>query len=169
MSTLINDATVRFRPLDYEYDEDLLQIVDRVEASLSGKASGPAPRALPKLDEQEEMEHFRETFRRWKAQTGKDLRVEIDRLKAEVAARKPGGPQYFPDFHKRFSAVFDAMIPIEVAEIRERRNQYIHQRAKPLLDSYRVKDPEAVRSFDEVLNQPPYNVPPPESATLKKS
>jgi hypothetical protein len=169
VNTFINEATVRFRPLDYEYDEDLLQIVDRVEASLSGKASGLSPRAMPKLDEQEEMEHFRETFRRWKAHTGKDLRVEIDKLTAEVAARKPNGPQYYPDFHIRFSAVFDDMIPIEVAEIRERRNRYIHQRAKPLLDSYREKDPEAVRSFDEVLNQPPYNVPPPESATPKKS
>jgi len=169
MNTLMNEATVRFRSLDYEYDEDLLQIVDRVEASLSGKAPGPYPRTMPKLDEQEEVEHFRETFRRWKAQTGKELRAEIDKLKAEVAARKPGGPAFHPDFHKRFSAAFDDLIPIEVAEIRERRNRYIHRRAKPLLDSYREKDPEAVRSYDEVLNQPPYNVPPPKSATLKKS
>ena len=41
MNTLMNEAEVRFRPLDYEYDEDLLQILDRVEASLSGKAPGP--------------------------------------------------------------------------------------------------------------------------------
>jgi hypothetical protein len=169
MNTIMNEAEVRFRPLDYEYDEDLLQILDRVEASLSGKAPGPYPRTMPKLDEQEEVEHFRETFRRWRVQTGKDLRAEIDKLTAEVAARKPGGPAFHPDFHKRFSAAFDDLIPIEVVEIRERRNRYIHQRAKPLLDSYREKEPEAVRSFDEVLNQPPYNVPRPESATPKKS
>ena len=169
LNQLINDATVRFRPLDYEYDEDLLQVVDRVEASLSGKAPGPPPRTLPNVDEQEEMDHFRETFRRWKAQTGKDLRVEIDKLAAEVAARKPDGPRYYPDFHKRFSAVFDDLIPIEVVEMRERRNRYLHEQAKPLLDSYREKDPDAVREYEKVLNQPPYNLSPPESAALKKS
>ncbi len=169
LNQFINDATVRFRPLDYEYDEDLLKIVDRVEASLSGKAPGPPPRELPKLDEQEEVDHFRETFRRWKAKTGKDLRAEIDKLAAEVAARKPDGPRYYPDFHKRFSAVFDDLIPIEVAEIRERRNRYLHEQAKPLLDSYREKDPDAVREYEKVLNQPPYNLPPPEPATAEKS
>jgi len=169
MNTLMNEATVRFRSLDYEYDEELLQILDRIEASLSGKAPGPYPRAMPKLDAREEQEHFRETFRRWKDQTGKDLRAEIDKLKAEVAARKPGGPAFHPDFHKRFSAAFDDLIPIEVAEIRERRNLYIHERAKPLLDSYRDKDPESVESFDSMLDQPPYNVPPQESAAHKKS
>ena len=76
------------------------------------------------------MDHFRETLRRWKAKTGKDLRAEIDKLKAEVAARKPGGPPFHPDFHKHFSAVFDDLIPIEVAEIRERRNRYLHEKAK---------------------------------------
>jgi hypothetical protein len=169
MNSLVNEATVRFRALDYEYDEDLLQILDRTEASLSGKSSGPRPRALPKLDEQEEVEHFLETFRRWKAKTGKDLRTEIDLLKAEVAARKPGGPAFHPDFHKRFSAAFDDLIPIEVAEIRERRNRYIHERAKPLLDSCREKDPEAVRPFDQFLAQPPYDVSPTDSGSAKKS
>jgi hypothetical protein len=169
LNTLMNEAMVRFRSLDYEYDEDLLQTLDRIEATLSSKTPGPHPRRMPKLDEQEEVEHFRETFRRWKAQTGKDLRAEIDKLKAEVAARKPGGPAFHPDFHKRFSAAFDDLIPIEVAEIRERRNRYIHQKAKPLLDSAREKDPEAVRGFEDVLNKPPYNIPPPDSDTLKKS
>ena len=115
---------------------------------------------MPKLDEQEEMDHFRETFRRWKAKTGKDLRAEIDKLKAEVAARKPGGPAFHPDFQKRFSAVFDDLIPIEVAEIRERRNRYLHEQAKPLLDPHREKDPDAVREYEDVLNQPPYNLTP---------
>jgi hypothetical protein len=167
MNTLMNEATARFRSLDYEYDEDLLQTLDRTEASLSGKTPRLHPRAMPKLDEQEEAEHFRETFRRWKAQTGKDLRAEIDKLKADVAARKPGGPAFHPEFHKRFSVAFDDLIPIEVAEIRERRNRYIHQKAKPLLDSNREKDPDTVREFEAILNKPPYNIPPPESATLK--
>jgi hypothetical protein len=169
MNTLMNDATVRFRPLDYQYDEDLLQILDRIEASLSGKTPGTPPRAMPKLDEQDEVAHFRETFRRWKVQTSKDLRAEIDKFKAEVAARKPGGPPFHPDFHKRFSATFDDLIPIEVAEIRERRNRYIHQKAKPLLDSYREKDPDTVRGLEDVLNKAPYNIPPPDSDPLKKS
>jgi hypothetical protein len=158
LNTLINDATSRFRPLDYEYNEELLQVLDRVEASLSGKAPGPFPRAMPKLDEQEERDHFRETFRRWTAKTGKDLRAEIDTLKAEVAARQPGGPAFHPEFQKHFSAVFDDLIPIEVIEIRERRNRYLHEQARPLFDSYRQKDPVAVRGLEDVLNQPPYNL-----------
>jgi hypothetical protein len=169
LNQFINDATIRFRPLDYEYDEDLLQTLDRVEAYLSGKAPGPPPRAMPKLDEQEEMEHFRETFRRWKAKTGKDLRSEIDKLKSEVAARKPDGPRFYPGFHKRFSAVFDDLIPIEVAEIRERRNRQLHEQAKPLFDTHRAKDPDAVREYEDVLNRPPYNLTPPEPETASKS
>ena len=124
---------------------------------------------MRKLDEQEEVDHFRETFRRWTAQTGKDLRAEIDKLKAEVAARKPGGPAFHPDFHKRFSAAFDDLIPIEVAEIRERRNQYIHRQAKTSLDSFREKDPDVVREFEDLLNRPPYNLPPMKPETSKKS
>jgi hypothetical protein len=168
LNDLINDATARFRPLDYEYNEELLQIFDRVEASLSGKAPGPFPRAMSKLDEQEEKEHFRETFHRWRAKTGKDLRAEIDKLKAEVAARQPGGPAFHPEFQKHFSAVFDDLIPIEVAEIRERRNRYLHEQVKPLFDSHRQKDPAAVREFEDVLNQPPYNLTPAEPTAAKK-
>ncbi len=169
LNTLINDATVRFQPLDYEYDEDLLQILDRAEAYLAGKSTGPAPRSMPRLSEGEEMDHLRETFRRWTARTGKQLRAEIDPLKAEVAARKPGGPAFHPDFHKRFSVSFDDLIPIEVAEIRERRNRYIHEQANAILNPYREKDPDAVREFEQVLNQPPYNLTNPEPAADKKS
>src|SRR5262249_15324801 len=120
LSGLINESNARFRALSYEYDEDLLTILDRADEHLSVKASGPLPRAMPKLDEQEEMEHFRETIRRWKAKTGKDFRTEIDKLKVEVAARKPGDLPFHPAFHKHFSAAFDDFIPLEVAEIRER-------------------------------------------------
>jgi hypothetical protein len=163
LSRLFNEAQDRFRPLDYEYDEDLLVRIDRVEAYLSGKLPGPAPRAMPKLDEQEEMDHFTETIRRWKAKTGKDLRVELDKLTADVAARKPGGPVFHPDFHKRFSFVFDDFIPIEVAEIRERRNRYLHERAKPLFDAHRDKSPDFVREQESFLDKPPYNLPPPDT------
>ena len=115
------------------------------------------------------MDHFRETFRRWKAKTGKDLRAEIDTLAAEVAVRKPEGPRFYPDFHKRFAAVFDDLIPIEVAEIRERRNRYLHEQAKPMLDPFRETDPEAVREYEKVLNQPPYNLAPPAPVAAQKS
>jgi hypothetical protein len=167
LSTIISEAEVRFRPLNYEYDEDLLVIIDRAKAYLSGKTPGPAPRAMHRLDEREEMDHLTETIRRWEAKTGRDLRFEIDKLKAEVAERKPEGPRFHPEFHTRFSAVFDDFIRIEVAEIRERRNRYIHDKAKPLFDTYREKDPEGVRAQESFLGKPPYNVPPPETNAEK--
>jgi hypothetical protein len=160
LSRLINEIEIRYASLEHEYDEDLLATIDKAEAYLSGRLKGPAPRAIPKLTEQEEYDHLRETIRRWQARTGKDLRAGIDRLKAEVAARKPGGPRYYPDFHKRFAAVFDSFIPIEVAEMRERRNQVIHQEAKPLLEKYRATAPDLVKRYEATLNAPPYNVPP---------
>jgi hypothetical protein len=159
LTRIINDANDHFRVLDYDYDEDLLKILDRFEAYDSGKLDGPAPRAMPKLDEQEEIAHLHETVRRWHAKTGKDLRTEVDKLKAEVAERQPGGPAFYPAFHKRFGVAFDDLIPIEVAEMRERRNRYIHEKAKPLLDQYRGAYPELVRPQEEMLNQPPYNLP----------
>jgi hypothetical protein len=167
LSKLVSDSTARFRPLDYAYDEDLLAILDRFEGHLSGKAPGPPPRAMPRLDEREEVEHLRETIRRWEAKTGKHLRAELDKLKAEVAARKPGDPPFHPEFHKRFSAAFDELIPIEVAELRERRNRYLHEKAKPLLDAYREKYPDLVREHEDVLNKPPYQLAPAEPAAKK--
>lgn len=160
LSDLINESNARYRALTYEYDEDLLKVLDRFEAYDSGKPEGPAPRAMPKLDEQEELAHLRETVRRWQAKTKKNLRAEVDTLKAEVAARAPGGPAFHPEFHKHFSAVFDEFIPIEVAEIRERRNRYLHEKAAPVLDEYRQKSPDAVRAHEATLNAPPYDLPP---------
>jgi hypothetical protein len=160
LSRLLNEIEIRYASLEHEYDEDLLAKIDKAEAYLSGRLKGPAPRAIPKLTEQDEYDHLRETIRRWQVQTGKDLRAEIDRLKAEVASRKPGGPAYHPDFHKRFAAVFDSFIPIEVAEMRERRNRVIHQEAEPLLDRYRATAPDLVKQYEATLNAPPYNVPP---------
>jgi hypothetical protein len=164
LSTLINDATERFAPLDYQYDEDLLTKLDQIDTNLSGKMTGPAPRFLPKLDEQEEVDHLRETIRRWHAATGKDLRAEVDKLKAEVDARKPGDKPFHPEFHKHFSAAFDELIAIEVAEIRERRNTYIHASANSVFDEYREKYPAAVREHEGALNKPPYELPPPRPA-----
>jgi hypothetical protein len=159
LSKLMVDLTARYRPLDYEYDEELLETLDRVEARLAGKSEALEPLPMPKLDEAEQLDHFRETVKRWSAKTGKSLRAEIDPLKAEVAARKPGGPSFHPDFHKRFSAAFDDFIPIEVAEVRERRNKALHEQAKPLLDEYRSRAPDAVKSAEQTLNAPPYNLP----------
>src|SRR5262249_44350178 len=71
LSQVINEATIHYLPLEYQYDEDLLEKLDRIEAQLSGKDTAPTPRFLPKLDEAEERDHFRETVRRWEAATGK--------------------------------------------------------------------------------------------------
>ena len=158
ISTLMNDLTAKYRQLEYEYDEDLLMTLDRIESRIAGKLEKLDPLPMPKLDEAEQIEHFRESIRRWSTKTGKTLRAEIDPLKAEVAARKPGGPAFHPEFHKKFSAAFDDLIGIEVAEIRERRNQALHAAAKPLLEEYRSKAPEAVRFAEQTLNTPPYNL-----------
>jgi len=160
LSKILNDASIRYGSLEYEYDENLLSTIDKAEAYLSGKQKGPAPRAMPKMSEKEEYDHLRTTIRRWQDQTGKDFRAEIDQLKAEVAARKPGGPAYHPDFHKRFAAVFDSFIPIEVKAIRERRNRAIHEAAKPLLEKYRATAPDVVKQYEATLNAPPYNLTP---------
>jgi hypothetical protein len=160
LSEMLNEKSIRYGSLEYEYDENLLTTIDKAEAYLSGRLKGPAPRAMPKLSELEEYDHFRETIRRWRARTGKDLRAEIDRLKADVAARQPGGPAFHPDFHKKFAAVFDSFIPIEVQEIRERRNRAIHEAAKALFDEYRADAPDLVKEYEETLNSRPYALTP---------
>jgi hypothetical protein len=159
LTEVLNRLGIRYASMEHDYDEDLLATMDKAEAFLSGRLKGPAPRAIPKLSEEEEYAHLREVIRRWHVQTGKDFRAEIDRLKAEVAARKPDGPRYYPDFHKRFGAVFDSFIPIEVAEMRERRNREIHRAAKPILDAYRATAPDLVKQYEATLSAPPYNLP----------
>jgi hypothetical protein len=158
VSTVINDATIRYTPLQYQYSEGLLDTLDQVERALSGKAQGEPTRFLPKLDAQDELDHFRETVRRWEAKTGRSLRTEVDTLKADVAARKPG-ERVHPEFQRRFSAVFDDLVALEVAEIRERRNRAIHAAADKILAPYRAEHAEPVRRLEAVLNAPPYNLP----------
>lgn len=158
LSQVINDATNRYKPLNYRYDEDLLAAIDQIEAHLSGGAPGPAPRFLPDLTEEEERDHFRETIRLWEAQTGRSPREAIDPLKAEVAARPPGDPPFHPAFHVRCRAVFDDLIKFEVLEMRQRRNRAIHEQAAPLLDRYRATHPELTRDYQESLDKGEYRV-----------
>jgi hypothetical protein len=164
ISDLISDATERFRPLDYGYDEDLLKMLDQVDRHLTAKVPGPPPRFMPKLDADEEVAHFRETVRRWTAKSGKNLRAEVDKLQAMVDARKPRGKPFDPEFHRRFAETFDDLIPIEVAEIRERRNRLIHEKARLLFDASREKYPAAVRESEALISKPPYALPTPEPA-----
>src|SRR4051794_25076611 len=114
LTKVINEASDRYRPLDYEYDEDLLTTIDGIEAYLSGKrAKDPPPRSLPRLDKDEEYAHYRQCISRWKAKTGRELRTEIDALKSDVAGRDPK-KAFHPEFHKAFSNTFDDFIKIEV-------------------------------------------------------
>ena len=167
LSDVINDANTKYHPLTYEYNENLLTILDRVEARLSGESAALDPLPMPKLDEAEQLAHFKETVRRWSEQTKKNLRTEIEPLKAEVAARKPGAKPFHPEFQKRFAAAFDDFIPIEVKELGERRNRVIHEKARPLFDEYRSSAPEAVRYYERTLDAAPYALPPAGTAVSK--
>src|SRR5262249_24247214 len=146
-----------YSELRYEYNEGLLKILDQIEFTLSGKLEGDPPRFLSKLDAQEEREHFRETIRRWEAKTGKNLRTGVHAPTADVAAR-PAGESVHPAFQRKFSQTFDEFIPIEVAELRERRNRAIHAAAEAFLAPHRVKHPEPVRRIERLLGTPPYNL-----------
>ena len=95
LSKIINDASIKYKSLEYRYDEGLLNILDQAEAHLAGKSKGPVPRAMPNLSEQEEYDHLRETIRRWHADrqglAGRDRQVE-----GGGRRRKPGGPAFHP-------------------------------------------------------------------------
>jgi hypothetical protein len=156
LSDVINSANSKYQPLKYEYNENLLDILDRVEIRLSSKSTSLDPLPLPRLDEAEQLEHFQETIKRWSEQTKLELRGAIDPLKAEIAARKPGGSPFHPEFQKKFAAVFDAFIPIEVEEMRDRRNKAVHDKANVLFDEYRETAPDAVREHEKTLNEAPY-------------
>jgi hypothetical protein len=164
VNTIVNDQTMRYSPLEYKYSDHLLEIIDEVERILAGKNEGEPRRFLPKLGAQEEVDHLRETVRLWEAQTGKNLRAEVDALKVDVAARKPG-VAYHPEFQRKFSQVFDKFIALEVTELRERRNRAIHVAAEALLAPIRDKNPEPVRRIEEILNQPSYQLPSPATSS----
>jgi hypothetical protein len=153
LTRIINDATFRHLPLERAYDETLLANFDQIEARNAGRAKGDVPRFLSKVTEQEERDHFRETIRRWEAEQGRTLRDALEPLKAEVAARKPDGPRYYPEFHRRFRTVFDDLIKHEVTEMRERRNRAVREEATPLLDRYRAEHPDLVRDYETTLAQ----------------
>src|SRR5262249_54273395 len=78
LSKLRDHLGPRARALDYEYDEELLEVLDGVEGRLAGKSEALDPLPMPKLDEAEQLDHFRETIKRWSAKTDKNLRAEID-------------------------------------------------------------------------------------------
>jgi hypothetical protein len=159
LSEIIDRESQRHATLRYEYNEALLQIIDQIELVLSKKSQGVPPRFLPRLDAEEELSHFRETVRRWEAETSKSLRATIDPLKADVAARKPG-EAFHPEFQRRFSQEFDQFIALEVAEMRERRNRAIHAATRTLLAPYREEHPQLVQRLEDILNTPPYDLPP---------
>ncbi|WP_169975111.1 hypothetical protein [Tautonia rosea] len=158
ISLIINDQSARYTPLQYDYNEGLLEILDQIEPFLNGEAEGEPPRFLTDLDPEEELDHLRETVSRWEDTTGLDLRTEIDRFKELIALREPGQSS-FPGFHAEFSKSFDEFIAIEVAEMRERTNRAIHAEAEVLMDPHRESSPEVIRRIEEVLNTPPYNLP----------
>lgn len=170
LGQIIDDASSRYHPIVYHYDEDLLAKMDGVVAHLQGDAKpaagAEAVRHFPEIDAKEEDDHFRETIRRWSEKTGKDLRAAIDGLKRDLAAVDKSKP-FHPEFHKAFSVVFDDFIAIEVAEIRERRNRVIHARTRELLDPYRSSRPKIVAYFEGTIAGPPYQEPPAPAARVE--
>jgi hypothetical protein len=137
--------------------------MDGVESRLSGKSpksegDAGSVRLIPEIEAGEENDHFRESIARWSKKTGRDLRAEIDRLKAERAtADQTKG--FHPEFQRKFSEVFDSFIPIEVVEIRERRNRVIHRQVRALLDPYRATRPRTVEYFEKQIAVAPYQDP----------
>lgn len=151
ITQIVNEMTIRYSPLDYEYDEDLLEKFDQVEAYLAAGAQGEPPRFMERLDADEEVDHLSEAIRRWEAASGKALRPEIDPLKAEVAARDPDGERFHPEFHKRFAVIFDDLIKHEATHILELRNQAIRAKAADLFDTHRTAHPELVRYYEGMV------------------
>ena len=61
INEIINETTLKYTGLRYDYSEGLLKMLDQIESTLSGKAEGDPPRFLSQLEPEEEREHFRET------------------------------------------------------------------------------------------------------------
>ncbi|MFO0951161.1 MAG: hypothetical protein U0835_08415 [Isosphaeraceae bacterium] len=158
LNKLIGQATIKYASLRYEYSEGLLKSLDRIEKHVSDRPDESKDRLMPGLDPAEELAHFKESVRRWEAKSGKKMRAEVDRLLADVAARKPG-EAFHPDFQRKFSQTFDDFIRVEVEELRERRNRAIHEEAARLFEPYRTSNPEAVRRAAALIDTPQYSVP----------
>src|SRR5262249_51763952 len=86
---VVSDATVRYWPLEYGTDEQLVDYLDQVNKQIALGAAEPSKRYLMHMEPKEEFDHIRETIRRWSARTGKNLRSTIDGLKADIANRDP--------------------------------------------------------------------------------
>jgi hypothetical protein len=160
MSRIINDTSITYQQLDYDYAEDLLDRLDQYEAYFTADpdSKGEPPRFMPKLEPEVELAHIQEVIRRWEAQTGKNLRAEIDALKSEVEART-GEELFHPEFQKNFSIAFDDFIKLEVAEIQERRNRSIHEQAEALFAPHRADHPQIVEHFQAMISTPQFAPP----------
>jgi hypothetical protein len=163
LSKIINEATTRFSTLDYDFNEDLLKIMDdfaRYFATNSdARKALKFERQLPKLDEAEEISHFQESVKRWETKTGKTLRAEVDRIKKLLEARDAKNKESLANFNREFSTAFDDFVKIEVDELRERRNRWIHDKAKPVIEELKSKNSAAAASIESTLNNPPYQLP----------
>jgi hypothetical protein len=63
------------------------------------------------------------------------------------------------NFNREFSTAFDDFVKIEVDELRERRNRWIHDKAKPVIEELKSKNSAAAASIESTLNNPPYQLP----------
>lgn len=88
------------------------------------------------------------------------MRSEVDRLKTLLAKRNTADKQSQVEFNKEFSTAFDDFVKIEVDELRERRNRWIHDKARPVIDELKAKNAAAADKIQATLNAPPYNLPP---------
>jgi hypothetical protein len=158
---VVNDATVRYWPLEYDTDERLVDYLDQANKQIAAGASEPSKRYLRHMEPKEELEHIRETIRRWSARTGKDLRATIDDLQADIAHRDPKQTM-FPEFHKKFARELSDFIKLENEELHERRDRMIRANLPAALAPYRDSHPAIVREFESRYSPP--QVDPPASS-----
>lgn len=163
VSKIINDATTKYASLDYAFNEDLLKILDQFAgyyaATPENRKAVKLERQLPKLDESEEIQHFEESIKRWEKKNARSLRSEVDRLKSLLAKRNTADKKSQVEFNKQFSAAFDDFVKIEVDELRERRNRWIHDKARPVIEELKATSSAAAGKVEATLNAPPYNLP----------
>ena len=158
-SEIIENASAKYHPIVYHYDEDLLAKMSAALAFLSGAKPEPRPsRLIPEIDEKEEDGHLRETITRWSAKTGRDFGKAVAELETALASVDRSKP-FHPEFHREFSKVFDDFIAIEVPEMRERRNRVIHRRVREMLAPHSESKPKIARYFEQMIAVAPYADP----------